>query len=38
MLGKISHVDCVWHGGAAGAPAEPAQKPANLDWVRFLGP
>jgi predicted dehydrogenase len=38
MLGKISHVDCVWHGGANRAlPTEPAQKPANLDWVRFLG-
>ena len=39
MLGKISHVDCVWHGGRNRAlPTEPAQKPANLDWVRFLGP
>jgi predicted dehydrogenase len=39
MLGKISHVDCVWHGGANRAlPTEPARKPANLDWVRFLGP
>lgn len=39
LLGKISHVDCVWHSGAAEAlPAEPAQKPANLDWVRYLGP
>jgi predicted dehydrogenase len=39
LLGKISHVDCVWHGGANRAlPNEPAQKPANLDWVRFLGP
>ncbi|HTQ56018.1 MAG TPA: Gfo/Idh/MocA family oxidoreductase [Bryobacteraceae bacterium] len=38
-LGKISHVDCVWHSGAAERlPTEPAQKPANLDWVRFLGP
>ena len=39
LIGKISHVDCVWHGGANQAlPSEPAQKPANLDWVRFLGP
>ena len=39
MLGKISHVDCVWHGGASRRlPTEPAQKPANLDWVRYLGP
>ncbi len=38
MLGKISHVDCVWHSGRAQAlPTEPATKPANLDWVRFLG-
>ena len=39
LLGKISHVDCVWHGGEAQRlPSEPARKPANLDWVRFLGP
>ncbi len=39
LLGKISHVDCVWHGGAnQHLPMEPAQKPANLDWVRYLGP
>jgi predicted dehydrogenase len=39
LLGKISHVDCVWHGGAnPPLPTEPARKPANLDWVRFLGP
>src|ERR1035441_1736548 len=38
LLGKISHVDCVWHGGANRAlPTEPARKPANLDWVRFIG-
>jgi predicted dehydrogenase len=38
LLGKISHVDCVWHGGKAMAlPTEPAQKPADLDWVRYLG-
>jgi predicted dehydrogenase len=39
MLGRISHVNCVWHSGVAGRlPSEPARKPANLDWVRFLGP
>jgi predicted dehydrogenase len=39
MLGKISHVNCLWHSGPARAlPTEPAQKPANLDWVRYLGP
>src|ERR1035438_3718833 len=38
LLGKISHVDCVWHGGANRAlPTESAEKSANLDWVRFLG-
>ncbi len=39
LIGKISHVDCVWHGGAMKAlPTEPAQKPANLDWIRFVAP
>lgn len=38
-LGKISHIDAVWHGGVMRPlPAEPAEKPADLDWVRFLGP
>ena len=38
-IGKISHIDAVWHSGAQRAlPTEPAQKPANLDWMRFLGP
>jgi predicted dehydrogenase len=37
-LGKISHIDAVWHGGVVKPePAEPAEKPSNLDWVRFLG-
>ncbi len=37
-LGKISHIDAVWHGGPVRPEtAEPAQKPSNLDWVRFLG-
>ena len=39
LLGQITHVNCIWHSGPAQAlPAEPAQKPANLDWVRYLGP
>jgi predicted dehydrogenase len=39
LIGKISHIDAVWHGGVPRAlPKEPAQKPSNLDWVRFLGP
>jgi predicted dehydrogenase len=38
-IGKISHIDAVWHGGIPRAMrAEPAQKPENLDWVRYLGP
>lgn len=38
-LGKISHIDAVWHTGVPGAMrTEPAEKPSNLDWVRFLGP
>ncbi len=38
-IGKISHIDAIWHGGPARRlPSEPAQKPSNLDWVRFLGP
>src|SRR6516225_45670 len=37
-LGKISHIDAVWHGGVARRePSEPVEKPSNLDWVRFLG-
>ena len=37
-IGKISHIDAVWHGGVPHRlPTEPAQKPSNLDWVRFLG-
>ena len=38
-LGKISHIDAVWDGGVPRPmPTEPAEKPANLDWIRFLGP
>lgn len=37
-LGKINHIDATWHGGPARPlPQEPAVKPSNLDWVRFLG-
>ena len=42
LLGKVSHVRCIWHSGAprAGGPARrwPAEKPSNLDWARYLGP
>ena len=40
IIGKISHIDAVWHGGGVwrGLPKEPALKPDNLDWIRFLGP
>ena len=39
-IGTVSHIDAVWHGSGAwrGLPKEPAVKPDNLDWVRFLGP
>ena len=38
-IGKINHIDAIWHGGPARPlPTEPAVKPSNLDWVRFLGP
>ena len=38
-IGVIGHIDAVWHAGVPGhLPTEPAVKPANLDWVRFLGP
>ena len=37
-IGKISHIDAVWHSGVQRPlPKEPAEKPANLDWLRFLG-
>lgn len=39
MIGKVSHIDAVWHGGVPRRlPTQPAEKPSNLDWVRFLGP
>ncbi len=38
-IGKISHIDAVWHTGVPRPlPTEPAQKPADLDWMQFLGP
>jgi predicted dehydrogenase len=40
-LGKITMARTWWHGNTyhlRKAPAELAQKPANLDWNRFLGP
>ncbi|MGE5644396.1 MAG: Gfo/Idh/MocA family protein [Acidobacteriota bacterium] len=37
-LGTIAHIDAVWHSGPPERlPQEPAKKPSNLDWVRFLG-
>jgi predicted dehydrogenase len=39
LLGKVDHVGCVWHGGRPRRlPTQPAEKPSNLDWVRYLGP
>jgi len=38
-LGRITHIDAVWHGGVVGPMrTEPAVKPPDLDWIRFLGP
>jgi len=38
-LGKISHIDAIWHGGTVGPLRnEPAVKPPELDWIRYLGP
>jgi predicted dehydrogenase len=43
-IGKISHIDAVWHGGGPPRPGTRSrrevslEKPANLDWIRFLGP
>lgn len=38
-IGKISHIDAVWHSGVQRPlPKDPAEKPAGLDWMRFLGP
>jgi predicted dehydrogenase len=37
VIGKIGHIDAVWHGGVPRAMRD-QPKPANLDWLRFLGP
>ena len=38
-IGKISHIDAVWHTGIPKPlPSEPEKKPDDLDWIRFLGP
>ena len=38
-IGRISHVDAVWNSGVPRPlPKQPAEKPTNLDWLRFLGP
>jgi predicted dehydrogenase len=37
-IGRISHIDAVWHSGIPKPlPAEPAERPSDLDWARFLG-
>ena len=37
-IGKISHIDAIWHGGTIRPlPTEPAQKPENLDCCAFWG-
>lgn len=38
-VGKVSHVDAIWHANVPRPlPRQPVEKPANLDWVRYLGP
>lgn len=38
-LGRITHIDAIWNTGPARPlRREPAEKPSNLDWARFLGP
>jgi predicted dehydrogenase len=38
-IGKVTWVECVWNDGPP-RPYTPrvSEKPANLDWLRFLGP
>jgi predicted dehydrogenase len=38
-IGKVTWVECVWSDGPP-RPYTPraAEKPPNLDWIRFLGP
>ncbi len=37
--GKIKWVECIWNDGPPRIyRSRPGEKPANLDWVRFLGP
>jgi predicted dehydrogenase len=41
MLGRITQIRCVWNSGPPGRPSRRPmlnEKPANLDWARFLGP
>ncbi len=39
QLGKVRWVECVWNDGPPRAYTRPAsEKPADLDWMRFLGP
>jgi predicted dehydrogenase len=37
VIGKISHIDAIWHAGLM-RPMKDSPKPAELDWLRFLGP
>ncbi len=39
LIGTVRWVECVWNDGPSRPYAPPAGgKPADLDWVRFLGP
>jgi predicted dehydrogenase len=43
-IGRITQIRCVWHTGPPRSSSTPArnapgkEKPANLDWARYLGP
>ena len=39
-LGKVSHIDAIWHAGLSPGRTRPERsmaKPENLDWIRYLG-
>jgi predicted dehydrogenase len=42
MIGNVLHIKAFWNNGPIGPGRRtsnmPAEKPANLDWARFLGP
>jgi predicted dehydrogenase len=39
LVGTVRWVECIWNDGPPRTYTPPAsEKPANLDWLRFLGP